>query len=249
MFDNADGRIRGARGVEIRRLFLQRNPLCAHCQARGIVRQADEVDHIVPLHQQGPDTDANKQALCKECHRAKTDTEHGSSIYAAMFPEWIEPAACHLTIVFGAPGSGKSTHVQQHAKPGDLVIDLDCIMADISGLPMYHVGPEWLHRAVRRRNKMIGSLKRHTGAAWLIATGLGQADRDWWANKLKPASVVVMDTSKSDCIARIKADQRRPEAVKQAHIAVVHRWFATEVGYTTQTTGRKVEIGLDGWPV
>lgn len=42
-----------------------------------------------------------------------------------------------LTIVTGAPGSGKTTYVQRHAKPGDIIIDFD-LMAEAFGSPVGH---------------------------------------------------------------------------------------------------------------
>jgi hypothetical protein len=247
-FNNSDGRIRGARGVEIRRLFLSRNPLCVKCQEQGRIRAATEVDHVKPLHAGGADTDANKQALCKDCHRAKTNTEQGNTLHAQMFPEWLEPAACHLTIVFGPPGSGKSRHVKHHAGPGDVVIDLDEIRADISGEPIYTGGPEWLNQAVRTRNAKLGSLSRESRPAWFIVTGVGQADRAWWVKKLKPASVVLLAVPESECIARIKADRRRPPAIQKAHIEAVRAWWHAERGFAARSA-RKAVIGADGWPV
>ncbi|MFN9295662.1 MAG: HNH endonuclease [Planctomyces sp.] len=34
-----------------------------------------EVDHIIPLHQGGPDTLSNSQTLCIKCHQEKTKNE------------------------------------------------------------------------------------------------------------------------------------------------------------------------------
>lgn len=73
--------------------YLQANPLCVRCQARGLVRLATDVDHIVPhrlgeaLDSEDPDRIAlaqslfwrrsNWQSLCKVCHSRKTATEDG----------------------------------------------------------------------------------------------------------------------------------------------------------------------------
>lgn len=38
---------------------------------------ATEVDHIVPLHKGGNDSDGNKQSLCGACHAAKTAVDKG----------------------------------------------------------------------------------------------------------------------------------------------------------------------------
>ena len=59
--------------------FLTQHPLCVRCEAKGIVRAAEVVDHIIPHRgDQKLFWDAsNWQALCKQCHDKKTATEDG----------------------------------------------------------------------------------------------------------------------------------------------------------------------------
>ena len=65
----ASKRIRGRKGQEIRRRRLLRTSyLCEMCQAKGTIRIADEVDHIVPLDHGGEDIDENTRNLCREHH-------------------------------------------------------------------------------------------------------------------------------------------------------------------------------------
>ena len=60
----------------MRRWFLARHPLCAHCLKRGFTTPATEVDHIKPLRQGGARLDqTNLQSLCKPCHSRKTRQE------------------------------------------------------------------------------------------------------------------------------------------------------------------------------
>jgi 5-methylcytosine-specific restriction protein A len=59
------------------RKFLRDNPLCVFCSKEGKVRQAAEVDHIIPLHQDGPDEVSNLQGLCRPCHVMKSARERG----------------------------------------------------------------------------------------------------------------------------------------------------------------------------
>lgn len=61
--------------MERRAAFLLDNPLCAACRAEGRTAAALEVDHVVPLWKNGPDTWENLQALCLDCHAAKSARE------------------------------------------------------------------------------------------------------------------------------------------------------------------------------
>lgn len=56
---------------------LTKYPECAHCNSKGILRLATEVDHITPLEVGGkPFDEDNLQSLCKRCHGAKTGEEN-----------------------------------------------------------------------------------------------------------------------------------------------------------------------------
>lgn len=49
--------------------------LCQPCRRKGRVTEAKEVDHITPKAQDGEDDYDNLQAICTDCHKAKTATE------------------------------------------------------------------------------------------------------------------------------------------------------------------------------
>jgi 5-methylcytosine-specific restriction endonuclease McrA len=86
----ATPRITGRR-LQTRRLrWWRRNPLCgasdggnaragpdSSCARDGIARVWTQLDHIVALHKGGPDTDANLQGLCDDCHEVKTRKDMG----------------------------------------------------------------------------------------------------------------------------------------------------------------------------
>ena len=80
-------RITGRRLQARRERYAQRDPLCAHCKARGIIRQWSELDHVTPLHKGGPDTEANLQGLCAECHKAKTREDMGHRLIVGCGPD------------------------------------------------------------------------------------------------------------------------------------------------------------------
>ena len=65
---------------KIRARFLASRPLCASCEKRGIIRPAEELDHIIPARR-APDKfwdSENFQGLCRKCHEAKTAGENGN---------------------------------------------------------------------------------------------------------------------------------------------------------------------------
>ena len=69
-------RDRSARWARFRRAYLRKHPLCRHCEAKGLIVPADELDHVVPLHRGGSMwAKSNIQPLCKPCHESKTRRE------------------------------------------------------------------------------------------------------------------------------------------------------------------------------
>jgi 5-methylcytosine-specific restriction enzyme A len=72
-----DKRIRGRKGVELRKRRLHNEPLCRMCKSEGRVTEAKRVDHIKPLAKGGTDTDDNVRSLCIEHHDQVTREEFG----------------------------------------------------------------------------------------------------------------------------------------------------------------------------
>jgi len=62
--------------MKLRNLVMQRDcGLCQPCLKAGRVTPARQVDHIVSKSEGGTDDEANLQAICLECHKAKTGRE------------------------------------------------------------------------------------------------------------------------------------------------------------------------------
>lgn len=70
-------RIRGRRGVELRKRRLRNEPLCRMCKREGRVTQATVPDHIKPLALGGEDVDSNIRCLCAKHHDQVTREEFG----------------------------------------------------------------------------------------------------------------------------------------------------------------------------
>lgn len=70
-------RIRGRKGMALRKRRLWDEPLCRDCADKGITTEAYTPDHIRPLALGGTDTDANIRCLCRECHAKRTAEQFG----------------------------------------------------------------------------------------------------------------------------------------------------------------------------
>lgn len=240
-------RLRGRAAVAQRLRRLRHEPLCRDCKARGQTTAATVPDHIVPLAFGGTDADDNIQCLCDECHAIKTAAEGAATQGAANHPHWLERSAIPINILSGPPCSGKTTYIANHAKAGDVVIDLDSIMMRLR--PGYRhwsnaLTGDLLNAAVRVRNTMLGSLSRKDrGRAWFIVSAPTKAERDWWAAKLG-GEVILLHPGADECKRRA-VSRGTPKAIKG-----VDDWErAARMPWSPPRPPRPtVQIGLDGWP-
>lgn len=147
--------------------YLIANPLCVECDRQGRpLTPAQVTDHIRPHkgNQERFWDQDNWQALCKWDHDTKTAMEQNLPKY-------------RRTIVTGPPGSGKSTYVNKHRKPGDLVWDWDEVAKVMLHLPM-HETPE---DCIPHLNAMAEVLCREVATrcpardVWIILTNVDRA--------------------------------------------------------------------------
>ncbi|WP_176427193.1 MULTISPECIES: HNH nuclease [Rhodomicrobium] len=183
-------------------------------------------DHIEP-HGGEPDRFWNGpfQTLCKGCHDGQKQRIDRAGKKAAFYPDWLRPSNVPLTIVCGAPASGKSRYVAEHAGRDDLVIDLDVIASGLSGAPLHAWDRErWLHPALFKRNDLLGRLsgKPRWPAAWFIIAEASAERRRWWLAKLSAHAVVVIEAPIDRCLANAARDADRDQAAAASAIA---RWW------------------------
>jgi 5-methylcytosine-specific restriction protein A len=166
---------------------------------------------------------------------------------AASHPEWLRPSTIPITVVCGPVASGKSTYVREHSRAGELMLDLDLIVARLNGtLEIRHDWDRgrWLFGVLRERNRLLGQISRpcRWPRAWLIVAEPAGDRRQWWADKLKPESVIVFETHADVCIARIKGDPERV-ARRSEQIDAIHSWWRE---YTRRPADVIMELAMNG---
>jgi predicted kinase len=169
--------------------------------------------------------------LCKSCHNA----QHAKA-YNLHREKWRKnPTTANdtafdsngdlieskkVTIVWGAPGSGKTTYVMEHKGKYDIVVDLDYIMSALSLSNTRTRSPDTLPFAldiVARLHKQIAERLYFFEHAWVIVTMPIKADREQLAKELN-ANLIYMDIDINTCMARAKADTDRIDKLLQFKI-------------------------------
>lgn len=150
---------------------------------------------------------------------------HSDAAAERVRPSGLKPSAIPLTIVCGPPGSGKSTWVQDHASPGDIVIDLDDILVAVSGERRHAVSKRWLPKALELRNGRLRALhtERAAGRAFFIVGAPAKDERDWWQSNLG-GQVVVLDVPADECLRRLADDPARA-GLASRYAGTVREWW------------------------
>ncbi len=219
---------------------------CPRCHER-IGKIVHHKNYITPYNITNPMITLNfdnLEYLCQECHTlehlkrgaVKNDVEfdeNGNLIKRSIqrtkkediyLPSIIKPIDKDIYIVCGAPGSGKSTYVNQVAKRNDLIIDLDNILLEFTHEKLYSSSEKYIDKAIRKRNQYLNNLNNmDNNVVWFIVSAPKLEERRHWKEQLG-GTIILIDVSKEECFERLKNDIRRTNNIMKYLIAA-NKWF------------------------
>lgn len=138
----------------------------------------------------------------------------------------IREHSFRINLVTGPPLSGKTTYVQAHMTPGDLVIDLDYLAAALSYSAIHEDNPKNIKFAWRLMDAALVELAigshESNHRVWIVGC-FRTLRRDTMIRFLNPARVIVIATPKDICLSRLRAEvSSRPKSIL---FTAIHTWW------------------------
>ncbi|WMM74262.1 hypothetical protein RCF27_08215 [Rhodococcus pyridinivorans] len=128
-----------------------------------------------------------------------------------------------ITIVSGAPCSGKSTYVRERAGLDDVVVDFDLLAQAVGSSHPHHHGPAHVRVARQMRRDAIDMVANHPALyadAWIVDTAPSHSVLAYYV--AAGARFEVCDPGRDECIRRALADNRPDWTIPE-----IHRWYDT----------------------
>jgi len=122
-------------------------------------------------------------------------------------------------VICGPPGSGKTTYVSKRRVAGDVVWDLDVVIAVICGVKVHEHESQMIGLAGRIRDALVKWVaeNRTSGSVYVIVTSKETAQ--CIARKIG-GRVVVLDVPAEECKRRLEAEGR----LKPSHFLAFENW-------------------------
>ncbi|GAA4100862.1 AAA family ATPase [Nonomuraea soli] len=177
-----------------------------HCAICGLPPTADDpltAGHIVDRQLGGSNDVSNYQPEHLSCGSAK------------------RALGTHIVLVTGPPCAGKTTYAEHHARPGDLVLDLDAIARQQGSTRYWHHDRATLARAEQvMRREIMRLAARRSGRAWIIRCVPDGGSRTGLARLVRADQVVVLLPRGSTLVRRAR---QRPDTVTTIH--AINEWL------------------------
>lgn len=185
----------------------------------GCSRLATTKDHVIPYDLGGTNSLDNYRPACKSCN-----SKRGKRI--------VSGHGARIVVVIGPPAAGKTTYVREHAKPADVVIDLDTIARAFMPAPpdRTHTYPEHIrHIAIgARKAAIVRATRMALGATVYIIHSIPHPDTLAEYRALR-YQIITIDPGRD--IVETRARAERPTFMHQA----IGRWYSM-YGTTPPTT-------------
>ena len=134
-----------------------------------------------------------------------------------------------IHVVTGAPCSGKTTYIQEHAEKGDVLIDFDAI-ASAFGAEDHAADGDIFEIALSARKTAIASVIEQDCEAWIIDTNHREPF-------VEDEDLIELDPGKDVCIERAK-ECGRPDSTFDG----IEKWYSNRKGRTMEKLYKSFEL-------
>lgn len=112
------------------------------------------------------------------------------------------------TLVTGSPCSGKNVYVDQHRRPGDLVVDYDALMTALCGQETHQHNTELKRYVYEARDAVVRTwMKRRDVDIWVINSAAKRSMREYY--RAQGFEIVTMTAGLETCLSRARAERPR----------------------------------------
>jgi len=200
-------------------IIAERGMVCESCHKLITTDRDAELDHVIELTPDNihdvaialnPD---NVRLLHHVCHD-KRHNRFGGAKGKQVF------------IVYGCPGSGKTTYVNQNKSRNDIVVCMDSLYAAITGLPMHDKPDQLLFTVKSTYDLLLDQIKTRYGkwsTAWVVGGYADKYKREKLADDLG-AELIYCECSCEEATARIEVDDRRRNMIVE-YRGYIEQWF------------------------
>lgn len=219
-------------------IFERDKGLCQECLKKGKAVPGEEVHHIKwlkPSNINDPYVTLNPynlELVCRDCHFDIHKSVHHnlnkrmpSITNGTYFDDKGNLHKVKVYLIYGAPGSGKTSYVKAHKEYGDLVVDLDLIKQALSMDSEKEQPSNLLGISKEIRDILYEKIRKKEVTArniWVIASLPKKKERMALRSELD-AELIFIDEDLESCIAHVMNDPQRKD--KAGQVDIINEWF------------------------